>query len=142
RGALQRPVQRGRAARGLGAVRHRRGDAARRPPARSRARRRRLPAVRRPTLRGGRPMRIEDCNWLQVEDYLQREDRLAIPLGSIEQPAYLSLGVDRILSGRVADEAAEPLGVLVMPSLPYGLTPYFAAYPGSPSLRTETYGAL
>jgi creatinine amidohydrolase len=87
-------------------------------------------------------MRIEDCNWLQVEDYLRREDRLAIPLGSIEQHAYLSLGVDRILSGRVAEEAAAPLGVLVMPSLPYGLTPYFAAYPGSPSLRTETYGAV
>ena len=87
-------------------------------------------------------MRIEDCNWLQVEDYLRSEDRLAIPLGSIEQHAYLSLGVDRILSERVAEEAAEPLGVLVMPSLPYGLTPYFAAYPGSPTLRVETYGAL
>lgn len=87
-------------------------------------------------------MRIEDCNWLQVEQYLERENRLAIPLGSIEQHAYLSLGVDRILSERVAEEAAEPLGVLVMPSLPYGLTPYFAAYPGSPTLRVETYGAL
>ena len=65
-----------------------------------------------------------------------------IPLGSIEQHAYLSLGVDRILSERVSVEAAEPLGVLVMPSLPYGLTPYFAAYPGSPTLRVETYCAL
>ena len=37
---------------------------------------------------------------------------------------------------------AAPLGVLVMPALPYGLTPYFAAYPGSPTLRVETYGAL
>jgi creatinine amidohydrolase len=65
-----------------------------------------------------------------------------VPLGSVEQHAYLSLGVDRILSQRVSDEAAGPLGVLVMPSLPYGLTPYFAAYPGSPTLRVETYGAL
>ena len=65
-----------------------------------------------------------------------------MPLGSIEQHAYLSLGTDRILSERVAVEAAEPLGVLVMPSLPYGITPYFAAYPGSPSLREETYAAL
>jgi creatinine amidohydrolase len=84
-------------------------------------------------------MRIEDCNWMQVEEYLARDDRLVIPLGSIEQHAYLSLGVDRILSERVSVEAAEPLGVLVMPSLPYGLTPYFAAYPGSPTLRLETY---
>ena len=87
-------------------------------------------------------MRIEDCNWMQVEEYLQREDRLVIPLGSIEQHGYLSLGVDRILSQRVSEEAAEPLGVLVLPSLPYGLTPYFAAYPGSPTLRVETYGAV
>jgi creatinine amidohydrolase len=87
-------------------------------------------------------MRIEDCNWMQVEQYLERDDRIVVPLGSVEQHAYLSLGVDRILSQRVSDEAAEPLGVLVMPSLPYGLTPYFAAYPGSPTLRVETYGAL
>ena len=87
-------------------------------------------------------MRIEDCNWMQVEEYLQTEDRIVVPLGSIEQHAYLSLGVDRILSQRVSEEAAEPLGVLVLPSLPYGLTPYFAAYPGSPTLRVETYGAL
>src|SRR5204862_224489 len=67
---------------------------------------------------------------------------LVVPLGSVEQHGYLSLGVDRILSERVSEEAAEPLGVLVMPSLPYGLTPYFAAYPGSPTLRVETYRAL
>lgn len=87
-------------------------------------------------------MKIEDCNWMQVEEYLQSDDRIVVPLGSVEQHGYLSLGVDRILSERVSVEAAEPLGVLVLPSLPYGLTPYFAAYPGSPTLRTETYRAL
>jgi creatinine amidohydrolase len=87
-------------------------------------------------------VKIEDCNWMQVEEYLERDDRLVVPLGSIEQHAYLSLGVDRILSQRVAEEAAEPIGVLVLPSLPYGLTPYFAAYPGSPTLRVDTYRAL
>jgi creatinine amidohydrolase len=87
-------------------------------------------------------LKIEDCNWMQVEEYLKGDDRIVVPLGSVEQHGYLSLGVDRILSERVSVEAAEPLGVLVLPSLPYGLTPYFAAYPGSPTLRTETYRAL
>jgi creatinine amidohydrolase len=87
-------------------------------------------------------LNIEDCNWFQVEEYLTRDDRLVVPLGSVEQHAYLSLGVDRILSQRVSLEAAEPLDVLVMPSLPYGLTPYFGAYPGSPTLRVETYRSL
>jgi creatinine amidohydrolase len=87
-------------------------------------------------------MRIEDCNWMQVEEYLRHDDRIVVPLGSIEQHAYLSLGVDRILSERVSVEAAEPLGVLVLPSLPYGLTPYFGAYPGSPTLEVPTYRSI
>jgi creatinine amidohydrolase len=87
-------------------------------------------------------LKIEDCNWMQVERYLEHDDRIVVPLGSIEQHAYLSLGVDRILSERVSVEAAEPTGVLVLPSQPYGLTPYFAAYPGSPTLRVETYRSL
>src|SRR5207244_2322204 len=51
----------------------------------------------------------------------------------------LSLETDNILSERVSAEAAEPLGALVLPVLPYGLTPSFAAYPGSPTLGLETF---
>jgi creatinine amidohydrolase len=87
-------------------------------------------------------MRVVDLNWMQLEAYLETDDRIVLPLGSIEQHGYLSLGVDMILSDRVSVEAAEPLGVPVMPSLPYGLTAYFAAYPGSPTLRVETYQAV
>ena len=46
-----------------------------------------------------------------------------------------------ILSQRVAEEAAEPLGVPVLPSLPYGMTPYFGAYPGSPTRRRRDLSA-
>jgi creatinine amidohydrolase len=87
-------------------------------------------------------MRVQDCNWMQIEEYLRKDDRIVLPLGSVEQHAYLSLSVDVILSERVSVEAAEPLGVPVLPSLPYGITPYFAAYPGSPSLSVETYQAV
>jgi creatinine amidohydrolase len=87
-------------------------------------------------------MRFYELNWMAVEDYLRRDDRVALPLGSTEQHGYLSLGVDAILSERVAAEAAEPLGVPVLPALPFGLTPYFAAYPGSPTLRVATYLAV
>jgi creatinine amidohydrolase len=75
---------------------------------------------------------------MQLEAYLERDDRIVLPLGSTEQHAYLSLGTDAILAERVAVEAAEPLGVPVLPAVPYGITPTFAAFPGSPSLRTET----
>jgi creatinine amidohydrolase len=84
-------------------------------------------------------MRIHDLNWMQLEDYLKRDDRCVLPLGSTEQHAYLSLCVDNILAERIAIDAAEPLGIPVFPVLNYGITPYFRAYPGSISLRVETY---
>lgn len=84
-------------------------------------------------------MQIAQMHWQQVEDYLTRDDRAVLPLGSTEQHAYLSLSVDSILAERVALEAAAPLEVPVFPVLPYGIAPYFRSYPGSVTLRAETY---
>jgi creatinine amidohydrolase len=87
-------------------------------------------------------MKIAAMNWSQVENYLKHDDRAVVPLGSTEQHAGLSLMVDVILSERVAVDAAEPLGIPVFPPVPYGITPYFGAYPGTVSLRVATYTAL
>ena len=84
-------------------------------------------------------MRISDMNWMMVEEYLKRDDRCVLPLGSTEQHAYLSLSVDSILAERIAVEAAEPLGVPVFPVVAYGIAPYFRAFPGSITLRVDTY---
>jgi creatinine amidohydrolase len=87
-------------------------------------------------------MRVADMDWRMIEDWTRHDDRAILPLGSTEQHAGLSLVTDAILAERVAVEAAEPLGIPVFPAIPYGLTPYFAAYPGSITLRVETYCAL
>jgi creatinine amidohydrolase len=84
-------------------------------------------------------VRVFDANWMQIEEYLKRDDRIVLPTGSTEQHGYLSLGTDAILAERVAVEAAQPLGVPVLPVLPFGMAPYFAAFPGSMSLRITTY---
>jgi creatinine amidohydrolase len=87
-------------------------------------------------------MKIAELNWRQVEDYLKRDDRAVLPLGSTEQHAGLSLSVDSILSERVSVDAAEPLGIPVFPVVAYGVTPYFLDYPGSINIRVETYVRL
>jgi creatinine amidohydrolase len=87
-------------------------------------------------------MRIGDMNWSQVEKYLQNDDRCILSVGSVEQHAQLSLCVDAILSERVSVEAAEPLNIPVYPCMPFGLAPYFSAFPGSMSLRVETLMAV
>src|ERR671926_1113065 len=87
-------------------------------------------------------MRIRDLNWMQLEEYLGRDNRVVLPLGSTEQHAYLSLETDNVLAERVSVEAAEPLGIPVLPVQPYGLTPSFAAFPGSVTLRARTLAAV
>jgi creatinine amidohydrolase len=86
-------------------------------------------------------MRIRDLNWMQLEQYLGRDDRIVLPVGSTEQHAYLSLETDNIIAERLAVEAAEPLGVPVLPVLAYGVTG-FSMFPGSPTLQPETYAAV
>jgi creatinine amidohydrolase len=87
-------------------------------------------------------MRIADMDWRMIEDWTRSDDRVLLPLGSTEQHAGLSLMVDTILSEKVAVEAAEPLGVPVYPSIPFGIAPYFQAFPGSITLRVATYVEL
>lgn len=89
-----------------------------------------------------RAVRIAEMNWMQVEAQAKRDDRCILPLGCVEQHAYLSLATDAILAEKVANDAAEPLGLPVFPVLAYGMTPSFAAYPGTVSVRMSTYVAL
>jgi creatinine amidohydrolase len=87
-------------------------------------------------------MRVADMNWMQLEAQAARDDRCLWPIGSTEQHAQLSLCVDAILAEKVAADAAAPLGLPVFPAMPFGLAPYFTAYPGTVSLRTETLLAV
>jgi creatinine amidohydrolase len=87
-------------------------------------------------------MRIADMNWMQVRDHAAQDNRALLPVGSTEQHAYLSLAVDAILAERIATEAAEPLHVPVFPTINYGLTPNFVAYPGTVTLRLSTLCAV
>lgn len=92
--------------------------------------------------RGGAGMRIIDMNWMQVRDHVRQDDRAILPIGSVEQHGYLSLGVDAILAERVSLEAAEPLGVPVYPVISYGFTPNFVEFPGTVTLRQATFIAM
>ena len=83
-------------------------------------------------------MRIEDLNWMDVESYLQQEDRLMLVIGACEQHAYLSLLSDVRIPLALADAASKKTGVLVAPPVNFGSSPYFLTYPGTFSLRLST----
>jgi creatinine amidohydrolase len=83
-------------------------------------------------------MRIEDLNWMDVEEYLKHDDRLMLVVGACEQHGYLSLLSDVKIPLALADVASTQTGVLVAPPLNFGSSPYFLAYPGTISLRLST----
>jgi creatinine amidohydrolase len=83
-------------------------------------------------------MRIEDLNWMDVEQYLELDDRLMLVLGACEQHAQLSLLTDVRIPLALADAASQRSTVLIGPVLNFGASPYFLAYPGTFSLRVST----
>lgn len=87
-------------------------------------------------------MRFEDLTWMDVERYLEQDDRLMLVLGSTEQHATLSLLTDVKIPLALADSASQQTGVLVAPALNFGASPYFLAYPGTLSLRASTLNAV
>ncbi len=83
-------------------------------------------------------MRLEELNWMDVERYLQQDDRILLVLGACEQHGYLSLLTDVKIPLALADAASERTGVPVAPPLNFGASPYFLDYPGTISLRVST----
>jgi creatinine amidohydrolase len=84
-------------------------------------------------------MRIEDLNWMDVERYLEQDDRLLLVLGACEQHGYLSLQTDVRIPLALADAASQRSGALVAPPITYGVAPWYDSYPGNVSLRLATF---
>ena len=84
-------------------------------------------------------MRLEELNWMDVENYLKADDRIMLVLGACEQHGYLSLLTDVKIPMALADAASQQSGVLLAPPLNFGISPYFLAYPGTISLRLSTF---
>ena len=84
-------------------------------------------------------MRFEELNWMDVEEYLKKEDRLIVVLGACEQHGYLSLLTDMKIPQALADAASKKSGVVVAPPLNFGVSPHFISYPGTISLKVSTF---
>jgi creatinine amidohydrolase len=85
---------------------------------------------------------LAGMNWMQVQAYLESDDRLILVLGACEQHGYLSLQSDTRIPEVIVAEAAQRTGVLVAPAMPFGYSSFFAAYPGTLSVSMPTLSAV
>ena len=87
-------------------------------------------------------MFLEAMSWMDVERYLMLDDRIVVITGACEQHGYVSLFSDILAPIAIAKAAIEQEPVLVAPPLPFGVSPYFTAYPGTISLRVEIFATV
>jgi creatinine amidohydrolase len=85
---------------------------------------------------------MENLNWMQIEGYLKRDDRIIFPLGSMEQHGYLTVATDTQAAWEISKAASEKTGVLVAPPLNYSFAGWATAWPGTVSIKSTTLLAL
>lgn len=82
---------------------------------------------------------LAESSWPDVAAYLESDDRIILPIGSTEQHGrHLPLSTDTLVPTELARRLGEQTGVLVVPSLPYGMSLHHLGFPGSLSLRPGT----
>jgi creatinine amidohydrolase len=88
-------------------------------------------------------MLLAELTWAEVEEYLRRDDRLILPLGSTEQHGrHLPLHSDAFIACAIAKEIGEATDVLVAPVVPYGVSGNHMAFPGTVSLTPSLFEEL
>jgi creatinine amidohydrolase len=87
-------------------------------------------------------MLLRDCSWLDVERRLEQDTRIVLVLGATEEHSDLSVETDTLIPYEIARNACAEEDVLLAPPLPFGISTWSLAYPGTISLRTSTMCAV
>ena len=84
---------------------------------------------------------LEDLTWIEAEKALKRFEVVLIALGARtkEHGPHLLLKNDYIMAEYLKERVMKEVPVAVLPALQYGYYPAFLEYPGSVSLRAETF---
>lgn len=82
---------------------------------------------------------MQDLTWEEVEQHIQQDQIVLVPIGSTEQhgPAGC-LGVDTLVAITLVESVAEQTDVLCAPPLWYGDSSHHSGFPGTISLRPDT----
>ena len=96
-------------------------------------------AAQEPTTR-----QLNLLGWQEFAEIMERGEieTVLIPTGTLEPHGVLPNGSDNLAPQAMAAELAPRLNALVAPTLNYGVTGSFAAFPGNLSISEATYEAF
>jgi len=84
---------------------------------------------------------LEDLTWIEAEKALAQYEVVLIALGARtkEHGPHLLLKNDYLMAEYLKNRVVQEVPVAILPTLQYGYYPAFLEYPGSVSLRDETF---
>lgn len=88
-------------------------------------------------------MQLHRMTWREVERYLEGSKGIIVPIGSTEQHGPNGpIGTDVICPEQIAIAVGEADGVLIAPSIAFGMAQHHLAFPGTMSLKPATLIAV
>jgi|SRR5580700_517762 creatinine amidohydrolase len=87
-------------------------------------------------------MLIESLSWREIEQHVRNDTRVAIVLGATEQHSDLSVCTDTLIPFEIAKRACDAERVVLITPIPFGLSAWSNAFPGTITLRTTTFAEL
>jgi creatinine amidohydrolase len=86
---------------------------------------------------------LQENKWPAIREYLEKDNRILIPIGSIEQHGrHLPLGTDSFIALKLAEDAAKREQVLISPPIWFGWSPHHMVLPGTISISPEVLSNL
>lgn len=86
---------------------------------------------------------LQELGWPDIAAYLQHDNRLILVVGSTEQHGrHLVFGSDVWQPWEIARRLSDRTGVLLAPSVNYGMSLHHLGFPGSLSLRPQTLSSI
>ncbi len=86
---------------------------------------------------------LSEMSWEETKEYLAQEDRIILPLGATEQHGpHLGLGTDTFEADAIARAVGAKTGVVVAPTLCFGMSHHHLVFPGTISLKPATLIAV
>lgn len=87
--------------------------------------------------------RLAEMSWVEIEEYLKRDNRVILPLGATEQHGrHLGVGTDHLEAETIALGTGEKTNVAVAPTMNYGMSHAHLSFSGTMSLRPTTLIAV
>lgn len=85
-------------------------------------------------------MKLAHLTWQEFSEIVPAQrDTAILPVGTIEAHGVTSLATDVLIPEKIADEVADRLKAVALPSVPYGITRSLYGYPGSLTVKPATF---